>query len=148
MVKCKENYIGKKYGYLTVIEQAEDYIEPKSRNHKPRFLCECDCQKRIKVNLKSLKSGLTTSCGCVKYSTHKPMKDNDSLVLNIVDSTHKPYGKCKTYNIEISVAIIVLDVKVYAGISVIVCGWHILKSMGKKYFLVIIKIRMKRLFQD
>lgn len=100
MVKCKENYIGKKYGCLTVIEQVEDYIEPKSKNHKPRFLCECDCKNRIEVHLKSLKSGLTTSCGCVKNSALKPMKDNDSLVLNIVDITHKPYGKCKTYNTD------------------------------------------------
>lgn len=55
--------IGNKYGYLTVINSAEDYIKPKSGRHERQWLCKCQCGREkiiLEDNLKSLKS---TSCG-------------------------------------------------------------------------------------
>ena len=45
MVKCKENYINKKFGHLVIIKQTEDYIEPNGK-HQAKFLCECDCNTK------------------------------------------------------------------------------------------------------
>lgn len=98
MVKCKENYVGKKFGHLTVIKQVEDYIKP-SGKRDPKFLCRCDCNDTnsnyVEVDLYSLKSGHSTSCGCVGK---KQLKNNDTLVLNLQDENHKLFGKCKTNN--------------------------------------------------
>ena len=33
---------GTKFGSLTVIRRAEDYISPKGQ-HEKRYLCKCDC---------------------------------------------------------------------------------------------------------
>ena len=54
----------KKFGRLTVIERAEDYISPKGC-HSVQWLCECECTKRIVVKASSLTSGRTKSCGCL-----------------------------------------------------------------------------------
>lgn len=70
MIKCKQNYIGKKFNHLTVIEQVDDFVSQSNNRHRPQFLCQCDCKKdnpkTIVVRLDSLKSGHTASCGCVK----------------------------------------------------------------------------------
>lgn len=47
---------GQRFGRLTVIERA---------GAKPtRWLCECECGRKIEINAYSLNSGRTTSCGC------------------------------------------------------------------------------------
>jgi hypothetical protein len=52
---------GDKYGKLTVIQEVE------SDNPKFRiFLVECDCGKKFEVDLYSIRSGNTKSCGCYK----------------------------------------------------------------------------------
>lgn len=69
MVKVKEDLTGKKFGRLTVIEQAEDKIRPNGE-HVAMWKCICDCQSDnpnseyvIKEGV-SLKRGLCKSCGC------------------------------------------------------------------------------------
>lgn len=73
MVKVKEDMTGWKMwehgvpdSRLTVIRQAEDYISP-SGIHYAQWLCECNCENHTKIIVaqKSLKQGITTSCGCV-----------------------------------------------------------------------------------
>lgn len=54
---------GRKFGRLTVIERAEDYIEPSGR-HKVRWLCKCDCGNK-KVVLSGNLGRTTYSCGCL-----------------------------------------------------------------------------------
>ena len=66
MVKVKNNLIGMVFGMLTVKEQAEDYVKPKSGKHEAQWLCECSCEEHNTVivldsNLKK-KNG-TRSCG-------------------------------------------------------------------------------------
>lgn len=50
-------YIGKKFGYWTI-------IEPAKGNNKKAYLCECRCGKIKKVYLDTLKLGTSKSCGC------------------------------------------------------------------------------------
>ena len=66
MVKVKEDLTGKTFDRLTVLEQAEDYVSLKG-NHHAQWLCECNCEehKQIIVRQSNLKSGNTTSCGCL-----------------------------------------------------------------------------------
>ena len=61
MGKVLENLIGKKYGMLTVIEQAE------SKKGNRRWLCKCDCGNAKTVTTASLTTGRTKSCGCIKF---------------------------------------------------------------------------------
>lgn len=65
MVKVKEDLTGKVFGRLTVLEQAEDYINPKGKR-RSQWLCQCSCDKHslIVVEGTNLKKGNTTSCGC------------------------------------------------------------------------------------
>lgn len=55
---------GKRFGRLAVIEQAD------SQNGHKRWLCRCDCGKKIVVKGIHLKSGHTQSCGCAKIEMH------------------------------------------------------------------------------
>lgn len=65
MVKVKEDLTGREFGKLKVIQQTEDYIDPKGR-HFAKWLCECSCKDNsiISVSGADLKRGRTTSCGC------------------------------------------------------------------------------------
>ena len=54
---------GKRFGNLTVLSRADDYITPKGC-HKTQWLCKCVCGKRIITLATHLKSGHTSSCGC------------------------------------------------------------------------------------
>jgi len=50
---------GQRYGRLLVLSKAK--AEP---NQHTRWNCACDCGKQISIVGKSLRSGVTTSCGC------------------------------------------------------------------------------------
>jgi hypothetical protein len=68
MVQVREDLTGRRFGLLTVIEQAEDYIEPNGK-HRAAWLCECSCNNhnRIIVSQRILKTGGDElSCGCYK----------------------------------------------------------------------------------
>lgn len=83
IVKVKEDLTGKKFGRLTVIEQAEDQID-KSGRHYPMWKCVCDCNKNRSIYVRgaSLKSKSTQSCGCLnkeiasKMMSEKMRKSN------------------------------------------------------------------------
>lgn len=55
--------IGQKFNRLLVIGNAERYISPSGHRMK-RWLCRCDCGKKIAVTTNHLISGHTKSCGC------------------------------------------------------------------------------------
>lgn len=67
MMQVKESLIGKKFGMLTVLYQAEDYISPKGK-HMSQWACICDCGNKniIIVSTTNLKNKSTKSCGCLK----------------------------------------------------------------------------------
>ncbi len=50
---------------LTVLKQAEDYIDPKG-HHSAQWLCQCSCgSDPIIVKQSCIKDGTTKSCGCL-----------------------------------------------------------------------------------
>ena len=59
----KIEMIGKKYGYLTVLEDLPPYITP-TGNSIRMVLCECKCKKVLPVQAQHLRTGNTYSCGC------------------------------------------------------------------------------------
>lgn len=64
MIKAKEDLIGMTFGRLTVVEYAEDYVEPNG-THRKRCKCLCECGGEKTAQVKDLKSGKTKSCGCL-----------------------------------------------------------------------------------
>lgn len=54
----KLNLLGQRFGRLVVIKECEPI------NKHSVWLCKCDCGNVKKVQLSSLRRGLTTSCGC------------------------------------------------------------------------------------
>lgn len=54
---------GQKFGRLTVISRAEDYISPQGQC-RTRWLCQCDCGNQCVVSSNNLRSETTKSCGC------------------------------------------------------------------------------------
>lgn len=62
-----DDLIGRFFGLWKIIDIYDDYIEPKSKHHKKRYLCECSCKhKTIRpVLYNNLKNGRSTNCGCV-----------------------------------------------------------------------------------
>lgn len=54
-----DNYIGKKFGKLTIIKY--EFIDKYYCKH---YLCKCDCGKEKIININNVKSGKTKSCGC------------------------------------------------------------------------------------
>lgn len=56
---------GRRFGKLTVIKRAYDYIRP-SGQHEIQWLCQCDCGNTTVVHRSSLLSGDTKSCGCLR----------------------------------------------------------------------------------
>lgn len=75
MVKVREDLTGRKFGRLTVLEQAEDYVSPKG-THCTRWLCECSCKNhnKIIVNGYALRRGETKSCGCLKNNKYEDIR--------------------------------------------------------------------------
>ena len=55
---------GQVFGYLTVIERDGDY--PQKTGHHAKWLCQCQCGKRVVVDGQHLRRGKTKSCGCLK----------------------------------------------------------------------------------
>lgn len=59
---------GQRFGYLTVVKRAEDYVSPKGY-HIVRWLCKCDCGNEIIVLGNNLIKHSTESCGCLRKNT-------------------------------------------------------------------------------
>ena len=77
MVKVIESLIGKEFGKLTVVEQADDYISPKGR-HKDRWKCICSCENKIVfVSGDNLRRKITQSCGCLRKDTTSKLSEKN-----------------------------------------------------------------------
>lgn len=60
-----QSMIGRVFGRLTVIEQAEDHIVPSNGERKRKYKCLCECGNYTTVFEGSLLRGITKSCGCL-----------------------------------------------------------------------------------
>ena len=80
MVKVKEDLTGRTFGRLSVINQADDYINPNTGQRIAQWNCICSCEdhKMIQVRGTSLKSGNTTSCGCLQREIISKIKKKEN----------------------------------------------------------------------
>lgn len=62
----KDTLIGKKYGRLTVLEFSHT-----NKNRKSFYKCLCECGNYTVVDDQKLKSGHTSSCGCVRKEMYE-----------------------------------------------------------------------------
>lgn len=65
------NLTGRSFGRLVVIRRAEN------RNNKPAWLCQCSCGNNKIIAGNSLRSGLTTSCGCYRSQSLSERRRSD-----------------------------------------------------------------------
>jgi len=79
------NFIGKKYGHLTIKAIA------KYRTSTLYVECECDCGKSGIFKLESLKSGKIQSCGCIKVPYSSTFEEN---VRKRIESLIEVQGEC------------------------------------------------------
>lgn len=59
---------GDLYGRLTVIEETAGHHRPNGRLTR-RFRCQCECGNHLTVTLCNLRTGNTSSCGCLRRDT-------------------------------------------------------------------------------
>ena len=64
---------GQRFGRLTVIERAENYVAPKGYQ-TPQWKCLCDCGNTTVVLGKRLRSGSSQSCGCLYRERNEAKK--------------------------------------------------------------------------
>jgi len=70
-----KDFTGHRFGRLVVLKECEKITFP--CGHKERAVsCLCDCGNKKIVQLRSLKSGHTKSCGC--YNKEQTLKANQS----------------------------------------------------------------------
>jgi hypothetical protein len=79
-----DDYIGKRYGRLVVIGEADTQVKGKQFKVK----CACDCGNVIETRLYALKDGNTKSCGCL-YIDDRGVYGHK----NTVDMTGQKYGR-------------------------------------------------------
>ena len=60
-----EDLIGKRFGFLTVVERAKDHVSRSGRK-RTKWICLCDCGNHTEVLATNLKQGKIISCGCYK----------------------------------------------------------------------------------
>lgn len=67
----RQDYVGMKFGKLTVSSEAEPKIRKDRGTRVRRVICLCACGSEATVAVPDLKSGNTVSCGCHKIETTK-----------------------------------------------------------------------------
>ncbi len=65
----KIDLVGRKFGKLTVLEECS-----RSKNGSIKWLCECECGNKAIVRSDELRSGHTSSCGCLPKSVPEDLK--------------------------------------------------------------------------
>lgn len=82
---------GKRFGKLTVICRAEDYISPKGK-HETKWFCECECGNKKSIKQSDLRSKRTQSCGkCKSLTINKNKKEPHCD--RFVDITNHRFGR-------------------------------------------------------
>ena len=61
-----QDLTNKTFGFLTVINRTENLIQ--GNQQKTAWLCKCQCGNTCIVTAENLKTGNTSSCGCINYS--------------------------------------------------------------------------------
>lgn len=92
MVKVRKNLIGSVFGLLTVVAQAEDYIQPNG-THCVQWLCECACSQHNMVIVKgsNLYHNKTLSCGCLKSEKLREVRKKYNKYSNKLSDEYGEY---------------------------------------------------------
>lgn len=69
---------GMRYGRLTVVKRAPDYISPAGKP-SVRWECICDCGKTTVVLASALIAQNTRSCGCLHVESRSRKKENNGV---------------------------------------------------------------------
>lgn len=103
---------GQRFGRLTVVKRADDYVFP-NEEHRPKWLCKCDCGNKVEIVGKYLtKKNGTKSCGCLTREAvsqaHKKFNTYDlsgEYGIGYTSNTNEPflfdkedYEKIKNYS--------------------------------------------------
>ena len=95
--KLKNEYIGKKFNMLTVVDCFMKFYQ---KTNKTFAKCKCDCGNIKDYQLCELKNGYFQSCGCIKqFNFDRDYKDkyfHNIKVLELVDETKKRV-KCQCH---------------------------------------------------
>lgn len=89
MMDLDKKMIGNQFGWLTVIKRAD------SANGRKRYLCRCKCGKEVVKIGKYLRSGATTSCGCVRSKKFRGINSRTYR-----DLTGQVFGKLTVINVK------------------------------------------------
>ncbi len=98
------SFIGRKFGRLTVIA----FDEERSKPHKQRWICRCDCGTEKSILRNNLTQGGVKSCGCLKSDTNSQERFHQTrtpqdisgfvsgslTVLEMIPDTHPPKCRC------------------------------------------------------
>lgn len=87
MICCKHDYTGRKFGKVTVIGRAEDYIQPSGRK-RVMWKCSCECGKEFTCRDDAITA--IESCGCKRNAD------------NAIRQTKNSNSRTRLYNIYYS----------------------------------------------
>lgn len=104
---------GERFGRLTVVSRADDYISNKGAHHV-RWNCKCDCGNMTTVDVVQLVSGKTKSCGCLLA---EKQESGNVIHGGRYDRLYKVYSNMKNrcYNENSA------DYKYYGGRGITIC---------------------------
>ena len=85
MPKAKD-YTGEKFGRLTAIERVRKYERNRFYTY---YKCECECGNIFEVRKDNIKSGHTTSCGCLSSKAGKNLLNQVFNHLTVIGKTKK-----------------------------------------------------------
>jgi len=84
---------GDRFGRLTVIKKDGVHKKPCGTTQS-KYLCRCDCGKKVSVLMQNLKNGNTRSCGCLSQELKASKKLNDNRgVINQVILGYKRHAR-------------------------------------------------------
>lgn len=103
---------GQKFGRLTAIMPTE-----KRQNGKVVWLCECECGNETLVTSNRLRSGNTSSCGCLYAETRKGMLKHGGTGTRLYRIWKAMHNRCNNKNTK--------DYEYYGGRGIVICNeWN------------------------
>lgn len=101
-MKKIQDLTGQKFGRLTVLERAPNYITPKGIQ-RSNWKCQCDCGKIVTVIGTHLRNGNTKSCGCLQKEKAKQLlknyHENPNINYKLINKKYNQYDLSGEYGI-------------------------------------------------
>jgi hypothetical protein len=106
------DYIGKKYGKLTILSEAP----PTDKGNNTRFITRCDCGNIKNVSFRNLRAGNTKSCGCLGVEYHAKRITHGLTKHRLYHVWYKVVERCINPDVK--------DYYRYGGRGIKICeGW-------------------------